>query len=598
MAEEEIALSVKILAEGAGQSIGDLRQQFRELNEELSTVDKGTAAYTNTLKAMGVVKGDLDDLRQKINALNPERQFAAIAKIGSTVASGFAAAQAASALFGSESEDLMKVLVKVQAATALASGLQGLVGFQKALTTAGIAMKAFAMSNPFTAIAVGVVALVAAVYGLVKAFDDTQEKVDSLTKANELLADSYKNIAGESDLSIPRLIANNATAQEIFDAQEKRRQDELTNLRQRLKNLQDIWDSEKDFTQEQSDEFDRINAEIILKEKEIPIAKLEFNKKTNDEIAKDNKDAKKEREEEFKKELSDLDKQIDEAKNKYQKDAANFIKAFEQKSEAWNKFYNNNLQLILDNDLKEATLKENKKSIEDAEYQIRIEELSQRFLSENLSEEQKNRARELLEKEHQNNLTKIDSESAEERAEKKRQIEDNYFNALHGISDIFFMGALKRAQGNEAKELEIKKRQFKVDKAFQVARTIIDTSRAIVGALGMVPYTPANIALSVSMGVVGAVQIAKILATQFAGEAGGGGGTPSPGGGGAPSLESPQAQQQAVTATQTQTNTQGDFTGFKGQDGAEAKPIRAYVVETDVSESQKRVRGIEERATF
>src|SRR3990167_1687811 len=130
---DEIAYKIIVESDLANKSVGELKQDFKDLTDQINKTKVGSDDYKASLQSLGVVKGGLQDLKQQIAALNPEKTVAAFAKVGSTVASGFAAGQAAVALFGGESEDLMKVLVKVQAATALASGMQGLTGMTKAL---------------------------------------------------------------------------------------------------------------------------------------------------------------------------------------------------------------------------------------------------------------------------------------------------------------------------------------------------------------------------------------------------------------------------------------------------------------------------------
>jgi hypothetical protein len=273
---EQIAFKVTVDTDVADLSVGELKQAFKDLTTEINTTQVGTENYKKTLTKLGDVKGALKDVKEQIIALDPEKKFRAIAQVGSSIASGFAAAQGAVALFGSESEDLQKVLVRVQAATALASGLQGLAGFGKALQTASLAMQAFAYSNPFTAIAAAVVALTVVIYGLIQAFDKTEEKVVSLAKANDTLADSYKRIGDESELAVRKLKANGATEQRIFDEQQKRRELEIQNLRERINNLVEISRTEIGLSDDQFKELTALEDQFALKKKEIGIAKLEF----------------------------------------------------------------------------------------------------------------------------------------------------------------------------------------------------------------------------------------------------------------------------------------------------------------------------------
>lgn len=72
------------------------------------------------------LKQSLENTRQSIEALNPEKKLAAIGQLATSIAGGFTAVQGIMALVGSESEDLQKGLLKVQAALAVTQGLNSL----------------------------------------------------------------------------------------------------------------------------------------------------------------------------------------------------------------------------------------------------------------------------------------------------------------------------------------------------------------------------------------------------------------------------------------------------------------------------------------
>lgn len=170
-----------------------LNKEYKDLQRSIQSGKLSAEDLQKALFRAGEVRGQIKDLNAQINALDPERRFAAFAKIGSTIASGFAAAQAATALFGQENEDLIKILVKVQAATALAQGLQGLAGFTKALKEAGLALKAFALSNPFTAAAAAIAALLVIVYKLTEAIRIQGSELSKVTKEHEKRERAIKN---------------------------------------------------------------------------------------------------------------------------------------------------------------------------------------------------------------------------------------------------------------------------------------------------------------------------------------------------------------------------------------------------------------------
>jgi hypothetical protein len=99
-------------------------------------------------KALASARDRMDDFNDRVKAVNPDR-FSQLQTVVSGVARGFQAAQGAMALFGNESKDLERTMIKLQGAMALADGLEGLGKIQqqfKAIFTDVIAgaKKAFA----------------------------------------------------------------------------------------------------------------------------------------------------------------------------------------------------------------------------------------------------------------------------------------------------------------------------------------------------------------------------------------------------------------------------------------------------------------------
>jgi hypothetical protein len=106
-----------------------LTGQLRGLKQELAQLETagkdGTAAFQELLITAAKLEDQIGDTRDRVRILASDT-FKFDAAVGATqaLASGFEIAQGAAALFGSESEDLQRALLKVQAATAVANGVQ------------------------------------------------------------------------------------------------------------------------------------------------------------------------------------------------------------------------------------------------------------------------------------------------------------------------------------------------------------------------------------------------------------------------------------------------------------------------------------------
>ena len=139
MAQTNVAINLEAKTKGT-ESVKSLKTQIREAVQEAAQMTQKFGEFSpEALKAaqrVANLKDQMDDLNEKIQALHPDK-FNRINTIAQGVANGFQAAQGAMALFGAESEDAQKALLKVQGAMALAQGLEGLDAAGKQLKTLG-----------------------------------------------------------------------------------------------------------------------------------------------------------------------------------------------------------------------------------------------------------------------------------------------------------------------------------------------------------------------------------------------------------------------------------------------------------------------------
>ena len=125
---ENLSLNVTVDTTGATSSVGSLKKQLREAqNEVMSLADKFGATSKeaiNAAKRAAELKDAIGDAKALTDAFNPDAKFKALTSSLSGLAGGFGAIQGAMALFGVESDNVQKTLLKVQSAMAISQGLQ------------------------------------------------------------------------------------------------------------------------------------------------------------------------------------------------------------------------------------------------------------------------------------------------------------------------------------------------------------------------------------------------------------------------------------------------------------------------------------------
>ncbi len=198
-----------------------LTGQLRGLKAELAQLEiagqDGTQAFNELLIAASKLEDQIGDTRARVKILASDT-FKFDVAVGATqaLASGFEVAQGAAALFGSESEDLQKVIAKVTAATAVANGVNQLAAIFKeenALKTGVLAVAetayGLAVGKSTGALkllrialaATGVGALIVGLVALIENFDKIKDAINGTSDTTRALAatlDDTKKALGDA----------------------------------------------------------------------------------------------------------------------------------------------------------------------------------------------------------------------------------------------------------------------------------------------------------------------------------------------------------------------------------------------------------------
>lgn len=194
---EKIVLETEIKTGNSGSSVKGLKTELRELTKELGTLEQGTEAFNNAAKRAGQLKEQIRGVNDAIENADPEKKFAPFARTVQGLAGGFAAAQGAMALFGGESQELEKTLIKVQGAMALSQGLNSLLEFKNDFKdlgkiVSGQVVKAFTTLRG-ALIATGIGALVVTLGTLIANWKDFSRAMTEAFPNFKVVTDFFNN---------------------------------------------------------------------------------------------------------------------------------------------------------------------------------------------------------------------------------------------------------------------------------------------------------------------------------------------------------------------------------------------------------------------
>jgi len=657
--QKDIVLRVKSETDQATGQFKNLKQELKSIEGELNRMatagQTGTDAFKKLQQRAGQVKDQIGDTKNAIKALSSDTfKLDAFAQGAQGIAGGFAAAQGAMALFGSENKAVEEAIKKTQGAMALLQGVTAITnilqkdsafslnflgkaqkanavatdtgtkatkGFSKALTATGIG-----------ALVIGLGLLIAnfedvkkVVMNLLKPFDGIIAKVRdflhtisfgliddaSTAKTKENAEESLKAIekVAKYNQSMEKQMQRNidlAKAKGKNDKEVLKLEKELLDFRLKnnyaeqyaIKNKMALGTATDD---EKKKLFELVeSARDLVKDREL----LDINykngvKKRNEEAQKEKEKndelAKKEREKNAKEqrdfEDSEREKSNEADRVYFEGVIASETIAKDKKLEIAKDLY---LQGVINEKEYNDTinkLNEEEKKLEEEERLKSLEANKVYFdgviESERIKLQQKlDLAKEYYEKgiisetEYNETVNKLNSEAFNKRLQTFNEWTKVAIDGLNALSDL-----------NEAfakKDVDSQRKAFERDKKFKIASALISTAQGITGQLA-VPQDQLSGMNFVKAGIIlatGIAQIKKISSTTFQG-----GGSAS-GGGGVGSV--PQPSEMATTtptigSTQLQLDAQGNL---------QQQSVRTYVLETDISDKQKRSQRLQRTATL
>jgi hypothetical protein len=193
---------------------------------------------------------------------------------------------------------------------------------------------------------------------------------------------------------------------------------------------------------------------------------------------------------------------------------------------------------------------------------------------------------------------KVTNDIAKKRADNEKQIQEEITKSNVDISRAGFQSLGELATAFAGQSEASQKKAFQVNKAAGIAQAIIDTYAAAQGAFKSqlsVPDVTAPIRAKIAAGIAiaaGLARVAAISKTQFRSTSSSVPSSASTGGGGGGGEAAP-----ASIFANPQTTMLGTDGAAMGQ-GQGSSPMRAYVVERDITQSTRRVRRLEEFATL
>lgn len=211
--QQEVVIKISTDSKQAEQSVGSYKKQLKEANQELVTMSMkfGTASKEAAAAAVKVakLKDEIGDAKALADTFNPDKKFVALGGALQGVTAGFSTVSGLLGVLGEDSKETEKLLLKVQSAMALQQGISGIMGSIDAFKMLGNTIKTQVVSAFSTLkgaiLATGLGALVVALGAVVYAFDQMSEAAERAAAAEEELKKQNDDL--EASLAAGTLVA-------------------------------------------------------------------------------------------------------------------------------------------------------------------------------------------------------------------------------------------------------------------------------------------------------------------------------------------------------------------------------------------------------
>lgn len=202
---EENKKTSKSLNDGRS-ALKNYNASIKELKGQLLQLEEGSKEYKATMQKLADEMKRFSDINEiaRMSANDLGERLNVLTQFGGQIASGFAVAQGTMGLFGAESENLQKALLKVQSALAIVQGLQGLEGITKTLPvvknmvvslTSAISKQFLAlMKNPWVALATVLAGVVTYLMSGTEWFKKLTGQIEEATTASNKFGLSQEQI--------------------------------------------------------------------------------------------------------------------------------------------------------------------------------------------------------------------------------------------------------------------------------------------------------------------------------------------------------------------------------------------------------------------
>ena len=603
-----------------------LREANQELQKQIQLTGESSQETIKAAKAVADLKDQIGFASDLADSFNPDQKMKALGAATQVAATGVQGVTAGMALFGDQSEDTQKALLKVQAAMAFSDAISGLSDlgdqwqllkttisassvatkantaatgaaamvqnlFTGAVNTSSAGFKGLKLAIAGTGIGLLVVGLALVVTNFSKIKDVVLKVVPGLASVGKVIGsivDSVTDFIGvtsEADRAVDRMKANADSSLALnkkFLAEHGSQLDEFTKQKIEAKNKYNEAIKE--------DGADQV---ALAKELNRELAKIEYSrgderrkiaeenaKKVAEDAEKRRKDAKDKRDAKAKEEADALKKIADDKLADQMKSAQDAINIIEQLKQ--------NVETPAQKEQREF---EEKKAVLEAN-NLSTEELTRQHIAKLAEIEKEDRDKKKQEdldywsSQADEAIKRTDEEIDRDKkvADAKKENQDRLVSQGEAL-----IGNIKNLAG---KNKAIQKAAIIADGGVALGKSVANTAEAVTKDLAKgAPFSAPLVALDIAVGATSAASIIKGTADSLK-AIGSGGSISGSGGSSIPSIP------QAIPQVAFNNSAENQIGQSVAKTQSDQPPLKVYVSESDISDAQNNVKVLVNKNVF
>lgn len=317
--DEKIRLDIELNGSQGEKTLADLKNELKELQNQLDKTTKGSAEFNDTLKKIGSVQSEIDDVNKQLNNLNPEKRAKSFNKAFGSMSATVQGLTGTMGLLGMENSKLINISI----------ALQGAMNFSNAIKDVGELKNAFQifgktlLANPIFLIASVLIAIGVAIYKLkdnIKilsiAFDALKIAIQSVITFFKKLGDALGLYDYQAEQVVKRQTQNlenlkkaqenytkemerqiqirNAQGEETINMEKKKAAYTVQSLKLQIAAMEEIIKNTKKVKDEQRQQLDELKKALFDAETAYQVAmikEVESNKKKEEEKLRSEREA-------------------------------------------------------------------------------------------------------------------------------------------------------------------------------------------------------------------------------------------------------------------------------------------------------------------